>query len=59
MNEVESDPMSHNKMNECKSHENMIALCKKILFALKLRSDESSVLVSVAASGRSSECRLD
>lgn len=54
-----SNVTQQKEWKECKSNKNMIALCKKILFALKLRSDESSVLVSVAASGQSSECRLD
>lgn len=53
--------MSYSERNQrsLQVPKNLIALCEKVFFALKLRSDDSSVLVSVVASGRSSECRLD
>lgn len=61
LNEVKTDLMLYNDRNQrsVQVAKNMMALCEKVFFALKLRSDDSSVLVSIAASGRSSKCRLD
>lgn len=54
--------MSHSERNQrsLQVPKNLIALCEKVFFALKLRSDDSSDdSNSVVASGWSSECRLD
>lgn len=37
---------------------NMIILCKQVFFAVKLRNNDMSVLVSIVASGRSADCHF-
>lgn len=61
MNEVETGLISHNESNQrnIQVPKNMVAMYKKLFFALKLRSDDSGVLLCVIVSGRNSVSHLD